>query len=635
MHNPKAVLQKYWGFDEFKPAQESIINLILNKVNVIALLPTGGGKSLCFQLPALLNDGICIVISPLIALMQDQVNALKKKGIKAMHLSAGISSKDLDAALDNCIYGNFKFLYVSPERLQQDIVQQRIKQMNVNLFAIDEAHCISQWGHDFRPMYQQIHVLHELQPNVPWIALSATATPQVIEDIKLYLKLPQVAIEQYSFARSKISFQVIKTEDKQYNLLNALKAYPGAAIIYVNNRKATQELVNYLSQHNITAASYHGGIPQKDKKDRLKNWLNDKVRIMVATNAFGMGIDKPTVRLVVHYHIPSSIEGYFQESGRAGRDGNQSTALLLYNNADFLLVKRQFLSAIPTVEDVKHVYRKIMSYFSVAYGEGEFQTEDFNFYKFCRHYQLNTIKTYQILELLDRNSILRLSRQYAKKASIFIEQSSGSLIQYLQENKHYAHLLKTILRTYGGVFEQPIAINLSIVAQKAGMSEQEAVNQLNDLHQRKQILFEHYVHDASITLLLPREDDHTINPITPHIKRQLTNKQRQVNSMLNYVQRNTICRSVQLLTYFGEKNIQACGKCSVCIGLESQAELIGKENMHIEQTIVNYLGDHAYTSREIAEALPFSSQQILGVLKSLLQEKRIEITNYNTYTLST
>ena len=367
MHkNITSVLQQYWGYDDFRGSQRKIIDTVISGQDVLALMPTGGGKSICYQVPALAMEGICIVVSPLVALIQDQVAQLKKRNIKAIALTGGIRSNEVNDLLDNCVFGNYKFLYLSPERLQQTVVRERIQQMNVNLIAIDEAHCISQWGNDFRPAYLECSILKELAPQTPTIALTATATPRVVDDIVENLELKEVRIFKDSFSRSNIAFKVRRSEDKLYQLKKYMGKIPGSGIVYVRSRKMSISLANFLINNGVSASFYHGGIPKSDKEEKLNRWLNGKDRVMVATNAFGMGVDKPDVRLVIHYQIPDSLESYFQEAGRAGRDGEPSTAIILTSKEDADRAKQQFLSTLPDVGFVKTVYSKLNNYFQIS-----------------------------------------------------------------------------------------------------------------------------------------------------------------------------------------------------------------------------------------------------------------------------
>ena len=407
MHkNITSVLQQYWGYDDFRGSQRKIIDTVISGQDVLALMPTGGGKSICYQVPALAMEGICIVVSPLVALIQDQVAQLKKRNIKAIALTGGIRSNEVNDLLDNCVFGNYKFLYLSPERLQQTVVRERIQQMNVNLIAIDEAHCISQWGNDFRPAYLECSILKELAPQTPTIALTATATPRVVDDIVENLELKEVRIFKDSFSRSNIAFKVRRSEDKLYQLKKYMEKIPGSGIVYVRSRKMSISLANFLINNGVSASFYHGGIPKSDKEEKLNRWLNGKDRVMVATNAFGMGVDKPDVRLVIHYQIPDSLESYFQEAGRAGRDGEPSTAIILTSKEDADRAKQQFLSTLPDVGFVKTVYSKLNNYFQISYGELISEPQAFKFNEFCSRYAFNPNMAFNALRILDQNSVL-------------------------------------------------------------------------------------------------------------------------------------------------------------------------------------------------------------------------------------
>ncbi len=631
MQQAKHILQKYWGHESFKSLQEEIINGAYNNKDVVALLPTGGGKSLCFQIPALLKDGICIIISPLVALIEDQVKSLQNKGIKALAITGGISFQDLDALLDNCIYGNYKFLYLSPERLQQDLVQQRIKQMNVNLIAVDEAHCISQWGHDFRPAYLNISVLRELHPEVAIIALTASATKEVVRDIQEKLLLQEPLIFKKSLERKNIAFRVLFTEDKMYRLQQLLQDKNESAIIYVRSRNATLEISRELQQRGYTTAAFHGGLSSKEKSAKLNSWLREDVKIMVATNAFGMGIDKPNVRHVIHLNLPESIESYFQEAGRAGRDNELATATIITNKSDIPILKNQFLKTLPDLKFVILVYKKLVAYFQIAYGEGVDTSHDFNFAEFCSHYHLNTSKTYNTIQLLDRISIVKLSQQFQKAASLQFIISNNQLFYYLEQNTKFDPVVKAILRTYGGIFDNKMPINLSSICKKSGSKEPEVISILNHLHRDKIVEFEHQQNDASITFLVPREDESSIYPFGKYIINQAKNKTDKIEAILAYVENDKICRSRQLLTYFGETDTKNCGICSFCKPVDSNIRKETIKRIYLE--IMDFLKTGDRSSRELVAALPYPETGILKVLQLLMEKEIIGLTPTNTYKL--
>lgn len=631
MQHPIQILEHYWNFTAFKPLQEDIIDAVINGDDTFALLPTGGGKSLCFQIPALHKPGICIVISPLIALMKNQVQALQDKGIKAMALTSGISYSQLDTLLDNCIYGNYKFLYLSPERLQQDLVKERIRQMNVNLIAVDEAHCISQWGNDFRPAYKNITLLRELQPTVNVIALTASATPEVVDDIIKELDFIKPKIFKQSFSRSNLAYMVFEEEDKLYRIEAILKKNPQSSIIYVRNRKATLDISQFLERKNFTATYYHGGLSNAEKDKNLELWMHNQKQVMVATNAFGMGIDKPDVKTVIHVNLPESIESYFQEAGRAGRNGKKAFAVILKTKNDEQLITNQFLKVLPSVDFIKIIYRKLSSYFQISYGEGIDQTFDFNFNLFCKTYNFNPILAYNALLLLDRTSIITLSKQFNNRTQVQFIVSNASLFRYLETHAEINIIVKSILRTYGGIFEQETKINTVLIAEKASVKEAVVINVLAQLEKAEIISLKRSKTDAQITYIEPREDNKTINRIATIIKQQNNLRKKQVESVLSYVSNNTICKSVQLLTYFQEKNTKDCGICSVCI---KKSKKKTQKNKSVKNYIIEALEEKHLSSRELFESSSFTEEQIKNTLKELLEHNIIIITKTNTYKLA-
>ena len=629
MQHPIQILERYWNFTSFKPLQEDIINAVLEGEDTFALLPTGGGKSMCFQIPALAKEGICIVISPLIALMKNQVSVLKAKGIKAMALTSDYKYNEIDTMLDNCIYGNYKFLYLSPERLQQDIVQDRIQQMNVNLIAVDEAHCISQWGNDFRPAYKNIILLRNLLPNINVIALTASATPKVAENIVEELDFINPKIFKQSFKREHLAYMVFEVEDKYFKIEQILRKNLSSSIIYVRSRKSTFEISNHLESKGFKSTYYHGGLSNSEKSKNYSQWFNNQKQVMVATNAFGMGIDKVDEKINPEVNLPESIESYFQEAGRAGRNNEKAYAVILKNKGDEQHVKNQFLSILPTVVFIKEVYRKLCNYFQISYGEGEYTTHEFNLNTFCKTYNINTIITYNALKILDRTSIISLSQQFFNRSSVRVTVSNKKLFIYLDKHPETNIIVKTILRTYGGIFDQSVKINLNLIATKALTTEDAVIQTLIQLQKDEIIDLKLTKTDSQIVFLQPREDEKTINRIAKTIEQQNALKKNQVNSVLDYVNNNDICKSIQLLSYFGESNLENCGICSVCINSKST-------NANLKQTkgdIIQLLNNNPLSSRDILLKIDLDEEKATSLLKLMLEQNIIEITNTNTYKL--
>lgn len=621
-----SILKQFWGYDDFRGSQKEIIDNVLSGKDVLALMPTGGGKSICYQVPSLAMEGICIVISPLVALIQDQVAQLRKRNIKAIALTGGIPPDEVNNLLDNCLYGNYKFLYLSPERLQQTIVKERIQQMNVNLIAIDEAHCISQWGNDFRPAYLGCSILKELVPSTPMIALTATATPRVVDDIVENLELGEVSIFKDSFSRTNINFRVKRSEDKLYQLKKYMDKVPGSAIVYVRSRKMSISLANFLIKNGVSASFFHGGIPKSDKEEKLNLWLSGKVRVIVATNAFGMGVDKPDVRLVVHYQIPDSLESYFQEAGRAGRDGEPSTAIIITSNEDEDKAKKQFLSALPDVAFVKQVYSKLNNYFQISYGELVSEPLSFKFNEFCKRYEFNPNMTFNAIRILDQNSVLSLTENFKEKTTLQFVASKTEIFNYLDKHRITAPVIQTILRTYGGITEYETKINLYMLSQKTGTSEERLKHILQQLADDNIAEYQNNSSDLEITFLVPREDDHTINLFAKKIKDFNQVKQNNMSAMLGYISNKKVCRSIYLLNYFGEKTMEKCGTCDICTKKERVAS-----PYDLEKRIMELLAIRPHTSRQLEKEMGANEKELLKTLERLLEDELVSINFKNEY----
>ncbi|PRX55210.1 RecQ family ATP-dependent DNA helicase [Flagellimonas meridianipacifica] len=625
----KTILNTYWGHQDFRGSQAAIINHILRKTDTLALMPTGGGKSICYQVPAMVMEGICIVVSPLVALIQNQVEELKNKGIKAVALTGGLSFEDVNALLDNCLYGNYKFLYLSPERLQQPLIQERIKGMNVNLVAIDEAHCISQWGNDFRPAYLHCAILRELVPKAPLIALTATATPRVVDDIVQNLELNEAKIFKDSFSRNNIGLLVEHREDKRFRLKQILEKNSSSAIVYVRSRKMSVQLSDFLLRNGLKASFFHGGLSGMEKKKRLKLWLDNKVHVMVATNAFGMGVDKPDVRTVVHYQIPDSLESYFQEVGRAGRDGLTSTALLITNEADRMLAKQQFLESLPDSNFLKTLYRKLNSFHQISYGELPLETYPFPFAKFCKHYELDSNLTYQGLKILDQNSIISLSENFKQRTTIQFVSKKQHIFSYLDSHPSYQTLIQTLLRTYGGILEFETKVDISLLVKKTGLQESVLHTMLKQLQKDEVVAYKSNEGDFEITFLAPREDDLTINSFSKKIKSLHQIKRNNLQSMLDFIENSRTCRNRFLLKYFGEATNKNCGKCDICIQSKKTS------SFYLKSSILDTLKNKSLTSRELVAQIDSDEKEVLKILKHLLEEEQIELNQKNEYSLAT
>lgn len=567
------ILKRYWGFDIFRPLQEEIIQSVIKGKDTLALLPTGGGKSVCFQVPAMMMDGICIVISPLVALMKDQVENLKAKGIEAIAIYAGMGKREIDILLDNCIYGKIKFLYLSPERLLSDLVRVRISYMNVNLIAIDEAHCISQWGYDFRPPYLKVKELREILPNIPVLALTATATPEVRTDIidKLELKDAQVYVK--SFSRKNLSYVVFNLDDKHKKLIDICNNVKGCGLVYVRNRRETAEIAMFLQRNKISADFYHAGLEKELRFQKQEDWKTDKTRIMVATNAFGMGIDKPNVRFVVHLDLPESLEAYYQEAGRGGRDEKRAFAVLLTNKADQTILQAKYTDSFPSVDEIKKVYHYLGSYYQLAYGAGQGLSFEFDLAEFCKRFGVGVIKTMAALKFLERDGYLALSESVFIPSRLMFTIGHEDVYRFQIENAAFDPIIKTIQRSYGGAFDSYVKIKESDLSNRLKISYNDVIAYLKKLQEYEIISYLPQTDQPQLQFILPRTDLIHLAIDAKFIELRKQVQITQIEAVLAYAA-NEICRNIQLLTYFGESKADKCGVCDVCLAEKKQRDLV-------------------------------------------------------------
>ncbi len=625
------ILQKYWKFDAFRETQEAIINSVLERKDTLGLLPTGGGKSLCFQVPAMVLDGICLVVSPLVALMKDQVANLQKRDIKAIALTGGISLDETLILLDNCAFGNYKFLYLSPERLQNDYVLDRLKTLPINLIVIDEAHCVSQWGHDFRPAYLKINLLKEYFTKTPFLALTASATPRVREDMVMQLQLKNPQIFEKSFARENIAYMVFDIEDKNFRMEQILKKHKESSIIYVRNRKSCTTIVAQLQTSGIKATYYHGGLLPKEKDKNMQLWMNDDVQVIVATNAFGMGIDKAAVKTVIHLQFPENIENYYQEAGRAGRNGEKAFAVILTNKSDSSRAKAQFIEVLPNKIFLKEMYIKLCNYFRIASGEGIEEEFSFNLNQFCAKYNFPILKSYNAMQFLDNQGILSLSQGFSEKIAMQFIIPSKEVIRYNSLNPNDEEVILTILRNYPGIYEAQVAFNISLIAKKANVTEEVVSAILNKLKEKEIIEYKSKNNDIQIVFNEIRDDERTINRVSKFLEKQNELKKSQFLSVLNYINDTRTCKSSLILNYFGETKTKDCGICSYCI---TKPKKIKVEVDDLNQKILQLLKIQEMNSREIEKLTKSKSTAVIFAIQNLLDSDQIKIQSNNKYKLT-
>ena len=618
------ILNQYWGYDCFRGIQEDIIDSISKNKDTLGLMPTGGGKSITFQVPALAKEGMCLVITPLIALMKDQVQNLKKRGIKALAIYSGMSRQDIIITLENCIFGNYKFLYISPERLDTEIFRTKLRKMHISMITVDESHCISQWGYDFRPAYLKIAEIRELLPDVPVLALTATATPEVVKDIQGRLHFRHKNVFRMSFERNNLAYIVRKTENKTAELLHILRSMPGSAIVYVRNRRRTKEITELLNNEHITADFYHAGLDDATKDIRQHRWQSGESRVMVATNAFGMGIDKPDVRIVIHMDLPDSIEAYFQEAGRAGRDGQKAYAVILYAKSDKTTLHKRIPDTFPEKEYIRDVYEHLQYYYQMAMGDGLDCVREFNIEDFCRKFKYFPVPVDSALRILTQAGYLEYTAEQDSTSRILFTIRRDELYRLREMGEDMDRLIQAVLRSYTGVFTDYTYINEDSLAIRTGLTRRQIYEML--VHLAKLRIVSYIPHKKTPYIIYTRErvEAQRIH-ISPEVyEHRKARYETRINAMLDYVTNDTVCRSRMLLDYFGERNEHNCGQCDTCISLRSKSKVSEQPDREtLCAKVCGILSRESLTPAGLLKQLPMDKELLTEILHRLSDEGKI------------
>ncbi|MFT7197890.1 MAG: ATP-dependent DNA helicase RecQ [Marinoscillum sp.] len=622
LSNPKDILKQYWGYDSFRPLQEDIVNAAVSGKSVLALLPTGGGKSICFQVPGLCMDGICIVISPLIALMKDQVEQLRKRGIKASAIYSGMNKKEIDITLDNCIYGDMKFLYVSPERIKTELFLARAEKMNISMLAVDEAHCISQWGYDFRPPYLEINEFIKALNIKRVIALTASATKAVKEDIMEKLGMENAQVFRKSFARANLSYSAFQLENKEQKMLEILTNVPGSSVVYVRSRKQTKELAEYLRANGISASFYHAGLPGHVRSARQDEWISGKIRVIVATNAFGMGIDKPDVRTVIHFELPDSLEAYYQEAGRAGRDEKKAYAVLLFGKNETANLVSRAEQSIVSVEFLKKAYQSLANFYKLAVGSEAFTSFPFDLSAFTKNYELSTIETYHALNQLSEEGLVQMTEAFRESSKIIFSLDQSEIYRYQVAHGNMDALIKVLMRLYGGeLFLDFVSIKEEDIAALLKVPHVTVVQQLQYLHQSEVIIY-HEAHDKPrITFLTPRMDANNLPLDENQIEWRRGVAISKAKKMVEYATNEMHCKTSFIQKYFDDDEYKDCGVCDRCIAKHKAQMLLPLKKVEA------FIAGKPKTETEIIERFQdISENDLVASLRTLMDMKRITLT---------
>ena len=627
MQTIRQILQQYWGYDSFRPLQEDIINAVLNGKDTLALLPTGGGKSICFQIPALAKEGLCLVISPLIALMKDQVQNLKNKGIHALSIYSGMSFLEVKKTLQNAAHGNYKFLYVSPERLETNLFLEYLPAININLIAVDEAHCISQWGYDFRPPYLRIAQLREYLPDTPILALTASATVKVQDDIceQLFFAEDHQRFQQ-SFERVNLSYSIFNVASKQNKLLEILNNVKGSAIVYCKSRRHTKDIADLLLLHKINASYYHAGLNNEERNKRQEDWINNSTRVMACTNAFGMGIDKPNVRVVVHYDVPDCLENYYQEAGRAGRDGKRAYAVLLYSNRELQDLQLQANIRYPAKDEIKKIYLAIMNYLQIAAGSGEGLSVDFDLTTFAAAFKINILTATYSIKTLEQEEILRFNEVFFKPSTIVFTAEKDQLNAFEQQYPQLQAIIKGLLRSYEGIFDFAASINEMQLAKFIEKKLPDVLNELQQLHQSGIIAYSPRKDKPQVTLLQNRmyADSFILN-LSDYLKRK-QNFEKRIQAITKYAQQTIMCRSRMIAAYFNDPGVKPCGICDNCIN-QNDLVISMEEFEMIAGEIFQHLSLHPLIPKDLIKKLTgIKKEKFWKVINYLQSEKKINVT---------